>query len=215
MSCYPMSESLKIGIIIAARLTSNRFPQKILAGFKKNGKTKEILQHVIDEVNKINIPYVVAIPNTKDNDLLEYWLETREHPYFRGLENDLIDRFYQCAKLNKLDVIIQLNGENPLISFHDIIFHLDRFLTENRFIYGDHVWIYDFNMIEYSWINIIDAENRQGVTRGFFNSIDYRNDIERIEKYTDSWSRTKPKKIRPLAINKKQVEKRKLYYNIN
>jgi len=206
---------LKIGVIIAARLTSNRFPNKVLAGFRKNGRIKEVLLHVIDEVRKTNIPFVVAIPNTQENDLLEAWLIVRKSKCFRGYENDLIDRFYQCAKLNKFDVIIQLNGENPLISFHDIIFHLDRFLNENRFVYGDHVWVYDFNMLEYSWANIIDAANRQDVNRGFFNSIDYQADIERIEKYTNSWSRTKPKQERPLETNKEKIKTRKLYYNID
>jgi len=157
----------------------------------------------------------VAIPNTKPNDLLEYWLETRGHPCFRGLENDVLDRFYQCAKENKFDVIIRINGENPLLFYQDIFLHLDRFLEENRFIYGDHVWVFNFNMLEYSWANIIDASTRSEIVRGMFNTIDYLDDIERIEKYTNHWSRPQPKPKQPLKINKAKIKTRKSYYNIN
>ncbi|WP_347458994.1 hypothetical protein [Clostridium botulinum] len=35
--------------------------------------------------------------------------------YFRGPENHVLDRYYKCAKINNLDIIIRVTSDCPLL----------------------------------------------------------------------------------------------------
>ena len=97
------------------------------------------------------------------------------------MEHDVLDRFYKCAKKYGFDIIIRVNGENPMIQPFDILDNLDKFISEKRFIYGNHSWVFNMDMLEDAKQNSPDAETREHVVRRFFNSVDYPEDLDRIE----------------------------------
>lgn len=169
-----------IVIIVQARLTSTRFPNKVFA----NLKGKPVIQHVIDNVDELKLPIVIAIPDTPENDALETWVTNYGYEVFRGTENDVLARFYQCATINKADIIVRVCADTPLIRAKDISDNLMKYVIEGgkRMIYGNGSWVFSYKMLEEAFETQPHAESREHVVRSMFNSIDYHDDIERVGK---------------------------------
>ena len=103
----------KILVIIQARLTSKRFPNKVL---KKIGKYSiiEIILKRVKESQLIN-DIVVAVPSNKENNKLKDYLKKINAKLFSGSENNVIKRFYNAAKEHKATHIVRVTGDCPLI----------------------------------------------------------------------------------------------------
>ncbi len=99
--------------IIQARVGSKRLKKKIL---RKIGKKTviEILLERLKYSKKIN-KIIIAIPNTKQNDSLFKKLKKLNYEVFRGDENNVLKRYYDCAKKFKIDNIIRITSDCPLI----------------------------------------------------------------------------------------------------
>ena len=63
---------------------------------------------------------IFALPDTEDNHVLAWYLESIGADVFRGSENDLVDRYYRAAKINSADEIIRICADNPLICASEI-----------------------------------------------------------------------------------------------
>lgn len=104
--------------IVQARLTSSRLPEKVLMEL---GDSKlSILEHVNIRLNKAaKIDKVVfAIPDTSLNDKLADFLEKKKIEYYRGSEDDVLGRFYHCAKKYNPNLIVRATCDNPCIDWH-------------------------------------------------------------------------------------------------
>ena len=79
-------------LFVQARITSKRFPKKILS--KIGGLT--LLEILLKKLKKIkNIKkIVVVIPDNKKNDLLQKILKKLKIAFFRGSEKNVLERFY-------------------------------------------------------------------------------------------------------------------------
>ena len=123
----------KVGII-QARLNSKRLPNKMLMNL---GNIK-ILDWVIHRVKKSKHldEIVVAIPETKENDILEDFLDKKNCKLFRGSENDVLGRFFNVARKYKADIIIRICADNPLI---DPI-QIDDLISKFRFTKYDYAF---------------------------------------------------------------------------
>jgi len=112
-----VSLNIKTICIIQARLTSSRLPNKVLLPLGNGNKT--ILEHVYERLllsNKID-KIVFAIPDTNVNDLLFEFLQKREIPVFRGDENNVLLRYYECAKQYSPQIIVRATCDNPLVDW--------------------------------------------------------------------------------------------------
>ena len=101
----------KILAIVQARLTSTRFPNKIL---EKLGN-KNLLEFLLQRLNrskKID-QIVIAMPNNTQKKLIENL--TKKTNFFFGSENDVLDRYYKTAKKYKGETIIRICGDCPFI----------------------------------------------------------------------------------------------------
>jgi spore coat polysaccharide biosynthesis protein SpsF (cytidylyltransferase family) len=168
------------GIIIQARLTGKRFPNKIFA--ELGGK--KVIDHLIDGISKIKgTERIFAIPNTPSNDMLYVYLIAKGEKVFRGLENDVLDRYYRCAEKFNIDPIIRICADTPFINAKYVLERLQSFyMREKEFTYGDGCWIFTFADLVDAWTTQGDAESREHVVRSMFNSVDYDQDIPRLEK---------------------------------
>jgi ubiquinone/menaquinone biosynthesis C-methylase UbiE len=169
----------KSGIILQARLTSKRFPCKVLFPLF-DGHT--VLEIMYNELQKTGLPVIVAIPNTKPNLVLEHWCKEHNMNVFLGSEDDCTDRFMQCAQEYELDTIVRVCADTPLINHEDIIFSLNRFLDTGRFTEGNGCQIFSKEMLANAWHNDPYASRREGVScyhMGF--RLDYPEDIPRIQ----------------------------------
>ena len=104
---------MNLGIIIQARLGSTRLPGKILKPFHDD---KCILDILIDKLHQASdAKVIVATSTSKNNDALVEHLKQNEELYYRGSENDVLDRFIKAAKKFHVDGIIRICSDNPFI----------------------------------------------------------------------------------------------------
>ena len=102
-----------IDVIIQARMGSSRLRGKIL----KKISNKTILEHVIDRLKlcKLVNNIIVATTTSKLDDKIEIICKEKNFKYFRGDENNVLDRYYQTAKHFKCSNIIRITSDCPLI----------------------------------------------------------------------------------------------------
>lgn len=111
--------NLKIGVIAQARMGSKRFPGKSMALLKD----KPIVQWTLERAKFIKAPkhikapikIILAVP---DEDQSEEMLKIADQlgvDNFLGSENDVLKRYYDCAKFFKFDVIVRITCDCPFI----------------------------------------------------------------------------------------------------
>ena len=109
---------MKIGSIVEARMASTRLPGKVL--LKIINKT--VLHHLTDRiklVKNINKTIVATTTNNKDLEIIN-WCKKKNINYFRGSEENVLERVYKAAKKFKLDTIVLITGDCPIVD-HNII----------------------------------------------------------------------------------------------
>lgn len=102
---------MKIGIITQARTTSTRLPGKVL--LKINEKT--LLEYHLQRLKESGLEVFVATTTNNEDDPIVDIAEQNKFKYYRGSELDVLKRYYECAKLYELDVIIRATSDCPLI----------------------------------------------------------------------------------------------------
>lgn len=160
---------------------SNRFPGKVLEEINK----KPVIQYIIDTLeilkskNKID-DFIIATPDTIENKPLWSFLSEKKIPFFKGSNEDVLDRFYKCAKKNNADGIVRICADVPFLKEWKIEQQIENFRKDNEFTYGNGAWVFSFKELEESWINGKHSEDREHVTTRMYNAIDYPEDLERI-----------------------------------
>jgi len=121
----------KVGIFIQARTSSKRFPKKVLAKIEN----KPMIFHVINRVKKIkNVEIFLLTTNNHEDDILEKIGEKNKISVFRGSKNDVLKRYYDCSLKNKIDIVIRITGDCPLID-PNIVLKMLNIFNENKFDY--------------------------------------------------------------------------------
>jgi spore coat polysaccharide biosynthesis protein SpsF len=149
-----------IGCIIQARMGSDRLANKIL---KKLDEKNTILDYVINQTRKSERLETVIIATTKlkEDDIIENFCRERNILCFRGSENDLLDRHYQCAKKFSIDPIVRITSDNPVVDPEVIDLAIEKFEKEEfdmvttcnlrSYPYGISVEVFSFNALKKSW----------------------------------------------------------------
>ncbi len=148
-----------IGIIIQARVGSTRLPKKVLKLIL--GKTA--IEREIERVKKVNLcqKIILAIPDSKKDDILEKVGKQAGVLIYRGLEDDVLDRFYQTAKFFGLKDIVRITGDCPLFDWQ-ICDEVIGFYLQNKYDYvsnvrpptfpdGIDVEVFSFLVLEKAW----------------------------------------------------------------
>lgn len=148
-----------IGIIIQARVGSTRLPKKVL----KPILGKPAIEREIERVKKIKLAQkiILAIPKGKNDNVLEKIGKKSKVLVFRGSLDDVLDRYYQAAKVFELNTIVRLTGDCPLIDWQ-IADEVISFYLQNKFDYvsnvrpptfpdGMDVEVFSFKALEKSW----------------------------------------------------------------
>lgn len=120
---------MKIYLIIQARMNSSRLPGKVL----KNIQDKCVLQHIINRCLKskyINKIIVTMSNNLLDNILEEYCLKSKIN-YYRGSEENVLERFYKTVKNDTPEIIIRVTGDCPFIDYNIIDNMIEYFIKNN------------------------------------------------------------------------------------
>ena len=134
--------------VIQARMNSNRLKGKSL---KPLGE-ENIIYYCYKAAFNSNMfdKIIVATSNSKiDDDLVDY-LESKDINYYRGSENNVLSRYTDLYKKFKPDNITRLTGDNPLIDSAVIKEVVSNHLKRN--------FDYSSNIIKRSWPRGNDVE---------------------------------------------------------
>jgi len=166
---------LNVVAIIQARMGSTRLPGKVL----KEIQGKPMLWYVVERTKKAKIVNQVIVATTTDpsDDLITSFCKTQEYPYYRGSVQDVLDRFYQAAKMYTADVIVRITSDCPLIDpglidltvdallEHDVDFTTNRLPPPFSRTYpiGLDVEVCTFAVLEKAWREASSSHEREHV----------------------------------------------------
>ena len=157
--------------IIQARTGSARLPKKVIQKIDNN---LTVLDYVINQVkySKKIEKIVVATTNLIEDDLICKYSNLQKIECFRVSSEDVLDRFYQCAKKYSAKTIVRITADNPLIDpniIDKIINEYNKcdFITntlERTFPYGTEVEVFSFVSLKKAWENAKKPSEREHVT---------------------------------------------------
>lgn len=122
-----INRSNKIVAIVQARMGSSRLPGKVL----KSIEGKPMLWHVVNrlKMSKLIDMVVVATSLSKKDDAVEDFCKECDFEVFRGSEEDVLDRYYQAAKVYEADVVVRITADcaviDPKVTDHVISRYLE------------------------------------------------------------------------------------------
>lgn len=99
--------------IIQARMGSTRLPGKMTMDIGG----KPTIAHVMERAKLAHTLNGVWLATTVDSsdDVLASWAVEHQIKLYRGSIEDVLDRYYQTARLAKADVVARLTGDCPLL----------------------------------------------------------------------------------------------------
>lgn len=105
---------MTVGAVIQARMSSRRFPGKVLAPFRG----EPIILHVLRAVQQVSgCDFIVVATSTEaSDDPLVAYLNTLGVSVLRGPLANVFARFRQCAERFPCDWILRVNADSPLWS---------------------------------------------------------------------------------------------------
>jgi spore coat polysaccharide biosynthesis protein SpsF len=148
---------MKVVAIIQARMSSTRLPGKVLMPLAG----KPVLAHVVQrsqacrQVDEV----VVATSADSSDDALEQWCAHNQVHCYRGSLNDVLDRYYQAAKLHGADAIVRITADCPAIDSHTVDEVIQGFIQggfefyglSGEFPDGLDCTVFSFRAIEKAW----------------------------------------------------------------
>lgn len=193
---------MKIVAIVQARMGSNRFPNKVMqeiCGTPMIGFLLERLSHSreIDEI-------ILATSSDARNTPLVEYVQSLGYPVSQGSENDVLDRYYQAAKAVKVDVIVRITGDCPLID-PDLVDAIIKKFQETGADYiangtpptypdGLDTEVFTFKALEIAWQNAFQPYQREHVTPYLRDSDQFKriNYAHSIDYSKERWTVDEP-----------------------
>jgi spore coat polysaccharide biosynthesis protein SpsF len=168
-----------IGCIIQARTGSTRLPQKILENLDKNNT---VLDYVLAQISESELidKVVIATTTLPEDDVIENQVKKLGFDVFRGDPNDVLDRYYECAKKFNFKIIVRITSDCPLIDpeiTDNVIGHFNSEKydyvcnTQPRtFPQGTETEVFSFTVLHDAWKNSKLQSEREHVTAFFYNN---------------------------------------------
>lgn len=115
-----------INATVEVRMTSSRLPGKPL--MKAGGMTMlEILIERLSQSKHIQNIIVATTINKQDDPIIDYCIENNIC-FYRGSENNVLERVCHAAEKYNTDVLVQITGDCPLIDYKLVDGAIDFFL---------------------------------------------------------------------------------------
>ena len=160
---------MKILAIIQARMGSSRLPNKVLLPLAG----KKVIEHVVERVGISKyIDEVIVATSIEPNNLplIKHCAE-KNIRIFIGSENDVLDRYYQLAKLINPENIIRITADCPVIDPDIIDQTIEHFLksgadysNNKQTADGLGCEIFSFLVLKNAWKNANLHSEREHVT---------------------------------------------------
>ena len=176
---------LKISLITQARMGSTRFPGKVL---KKINEIELLELHVnrLKKSKKISDIIVATTKNEEDKIIYEKSINLGVKS-FKGSELDVLDRYYQVAKIENSDWIVRVTSDCPLIDPYlvdnvvQFAINNDKDYCSNRLLEsypdGQDVEVIKFKALEKAWKEAKLNSEREHVTPYIIKNSDYKGGL--------------------------------------
>ena len=152
---------------------SSRLPGKVM---KKLDKQHTVLDYVINQLSfsKLIDKKIIATTELEQDNVIEQAAKNLGLEFFRGSSDDVLDRYYKCAKKFNIDNILRITSDCPLID-PDIVDKVIEKYQSKEFDYvsntlirtfpvGTDVEIFPFKILEKAWQNADLPSEREHVT---------------------------------------------------
>ena len=129
---HSIGPTRKTVAIIQGRMASSRLPDKIL----KDINGKPMLAWVVDQARKARFIDQVVVATTLDpsDDAVEIYCHKNHILCYRGSMHDVLDRFYQAARLYQADVVVRFTADCPLLDPQLVDRVLEEFLMRGQIL---------------------------------------------------------------------------------
>lgn len=162
----------KISIITQARVGSTRFPQKVLQ--RINGDTMLGLHLRRLQKSRLSNSIIVATTFEEQADQIVKIAKSMDVLVYQGSTNDVLDRFYNAALLDRPDYVIRVTSDCPLIDAElldkVIQMAIDKDLDycanilRQEFPDGQDIEVFKFSALEKAWKEAKLKSDREHVT---------------------------------------------------
>ena len=204
---------------------SSRLPGKVMMDLDGNNC---LLDYVLNQLSYSELidKIIVATTKLQEDDIIVNHVQKRNLEVFCGSSNDLLDRYYQCAKKNNLEHIVRITADNPLIDPRIVDTVVEKYKTGNydyvsntlirTYPYGTEVEVFSMKVLEQAWKNASLPSEREHVTPYIKNpknnfkvlNIKYKENIsnlrwtiDRIDDLELVKNMIKQIHIRPITLN--------------
>lgn len=175
---------MRVATIIQARISSTRFPGKVLADL--NGKP--MLGFQLERLSRAKLVGQMMVATSSDPSDVPIAEFCKQYGILchQGSLDDVLDRYYQAAKKANAEVIVRLTGDCPLMDPIVVDLMIEKFLT-GHFDYlantappegstypdGMDVEIFSMNALEKAWQEAQKPSEREHVTFYFWKNPDH------------------------------------------
>jgi spore coat polysaccharide biosynthesis protein SpsF len=160
-----------IAIITQARVNSTRLPNKI---FMKAGGIS-FLQYHINRLQKTGLKIIVATTSNGSEAPIADFCAQQNIACFCGDENNVLSRYYHCAKKYRVTTIIRVTSDCPLIDGSIILKAVKQYKKYNAQTYysntvqrsyprGMDYEIFSMELLEQAYLNANEDSDKEHVT---------------------------------------------------
>lgn len=118
-----------VAVIVQARMGSTRLPGKILMELMNGNTVLGFLLNRLSVCKRIDKVIVATSTNPKDN-ILEKWLTEKNCLYFRGNEENCVQRYQEAAEEFGVDIVVRITSDCPLI-IPEVIDEMVKYYLDN------------------------------------------------------------------------------------
>ena len=161
---------MKFLVIIQARCGATRLPNKVL----KTIQDKTCLELMLSRVSKSKMidEIIVATTINKEDVKIANLVTSLGYRVFVGSSGDVLDRYYQCAKLIKPEYVIRLTADCPLFDYRVLDEAINELKPETDYLSelsetfpdGQDIEIMKYSVLEEAWENADMMSEREHVT---------------------------------------------------
>lgn len=166
-----------VGIISQARINSTRLPNKIFL----EAECRPFIDHHVERLKAARLPIIIATTDDGSESPIVEYCNRNKINCFRGDEQNVLKRFYDCAVQNDLSVIIRVTSDCPLIDGSLISGGLSEFNKYPGRVYysnalqrtyprGMDYEIFSFRLLEDAYNNAVLDSDKEHVTPWIWNN---------------------------------------------